>query len=279
VSDSEPQSLIVSEQENSARQLSFFSDEECYELIESATGGHEFTGERLFARHPAKYQLCVRMIAEGLAHRQIARALQISTNTVVAVREREKIPVESLKQGLLTDVRNAAKLCVERVIELAPAMTGRDAAIASGIMIEKMQLLSGEATHITEHKEERIRHADWNQLIDSLPLANAREVLMKCDGNHGEPACADPECWLKGANGFLGESAEQKAGDPSAAGPAQDLGADGSHLDPVSDTLLCKTASSNTLRNEIPPNSPEIAPEREGGRGGSASTAPPGGSD
>jgi regulatory LuxR family protein len=253
VSDSDPQSLILSEQEHPA-QLSFFSEDEAWELIEGPLGGHQFTGERLFARYPQKYQLCVRMIAEGLATRQIARALQISANTVIAVREREKIPVEALKQSLLTDVRNAAKLCVERVIELAPEMTGRDAAIASGIMIEKMQLLSGEATSITEHKEDKIKHAEFNALIDSLPLANAHEVPL---------------------NGFSADSPEQKA--PTEPGPGDQV--EDGVADSISDTLQSKTPSSNALSSSFAPISGGNAAEREGGRGGSASIPPGGGSD
>lgn len=246
------QSLILSEQDHPPAQLSFFSEDEAYELIESATGGHQFTGERLFARYPQKYQLCVRMIAEGLATRQIARALQVSANTVVAVREREKLPVEALKQSLLTDVRNAAKLCVERVIELAPEMTGRDAAIASGIMIEKMQLLSGEATSITEHKEDRIKHAEFNALIDSLPLADAREVPM------GFPA---------------GERSQKGAGQDQVS-----AGQDPRAADQVSDILQSNEPPSNTLSSSFAPNSGEIL-EREGGRGGSASVPPGVGGD
>lgn len=166
-------SLILAEQEKPA-QLSFF-EEEAYEILESANGGHEFTGERLFARDPKRYGLCVRMIAEGLATRQIARALSISVNTVEAVRRREKISVEAEKESILQTVRTVTRLCADRVMELAPTMVARDASIAFGIFAEKMQLLAGEATHIVG-KEEHIRHADFNALIESLPAANAREV-------------------------------------------------------------------------------------------------------
>ena len=69
-------------------------------------------------------------------------------------------------------------------MELAPTMPARDASIAFGIFAEKMQLLAGEATHIVG-KEEHIRHADFNALIESLPAANAREVTEM--GLPGDP--------------------------------------------------------------------------------------------
>lgn len=169
----EPESLILAEQSAPA-QLSFF-EENAYQKLESAANGFEFTGERLFARHPEKYRLAVRMIAGGLGTCQIANALQISHNTVQAIREREGIPIDREKQDILNTARTVARLTAERVRELAPTMTARDASIAFGIFAEKMQLLAGEATSIIG-KEETIKHADFNALIDALPLANAHEV-------------------------------------------------------------------------------------------------------
>jgi hypothetical protein len=260
MSESEPGSLILAEQEKPA-QLSFF-EEDAYELLESANGGYEFTGERLFAREPRKYQLCVKMIAEGLATRQIARALQVSPNTVEAVRKRERIPIEAEKESILQTVRVVTRLCAERVMELAPTMLARDASIAFGIFAEKMQLLSGEATHIVG-KEEQIRHADFNKLIESLPAANAHEVPAM--GFEGDP---------KSQKGPLPSLPDQ---DPPLAGPpSADPQRDSSALAPgdwQSLGLQSKVATRNALRNVSAPDCGEFEAS-EGGRGGSLSGPP-----
>jgi hypothetical protein len=162
------------------------TDERAYEkaLAKIESGPMlEFSGFRLHQRHPRIYAAAVKMIAEGLSTAMIARALGVSQNTVQAVRLRE--PVELEKTRFLDLVRNASRLCVERLCELIPTMSARDASIASGIMLEKSLLLAGEATSITLKKDEQsLAHQDFNAILNSLPQANARVV---CDSpNEGE---------------------------------------------------------------------------------------------
>ena len=123
-----------------------------------ATG--EFTGERLLARKPEVYRAVVRMAAEGQSISATARALSVSRNTVAAVREREGISIEQEKKELLRDVRRAARLSVERAIELVPSInSAKDAAIVAAVMVDKMQLLSGEATSRIERVDAEIGRA------------------------------------------------------------------------------------------------------------------------
>jgi hypothetical protein len=106
------------------------------------------------------------MISESLSTSMIARALAISPSTVQAVRLRENISVEVERSRLLDLVRGASRLCVERLTELIPSMSARDAAISAGILIEKQQLLSGEATFISAAKHEQLSHVDFNTLLE-----------------------------------------------------------------------------------------------------------------
>src|SRR5258708_1346369 len=73
------------------------------------------------------------------------------------------------------------------MLELAPTISARDASIAFGIAAEKMQLLSGEATMIVG-KEDSVKHASFNELIDGLPQANATVVT----GESGTDERIDP---------------------------------------------------------------------------------------
>jgi hypothetical protein len=136
----------------------------------------EYSGYRFYQRDPRKYALACRMISESLSTSMIARALAISPSTVQAVRLRENISVEVERSRLLDLVRGASRLCVERLTELIPSMSARDAAISAGILIEKQQLLSGEATFISSAKHEQLSHVDFNTLLESLPRATARLV-------------------------------------------------------------------------------------------------------
>src|SRR4030095_845815 len=94
---SQPTSLIEADHQAAAAAPFLFSDFEnqAYEALEDH---HEFTGERLHPPRPQVYALVVRIMAEGLSSRSIARACRVSTNTVEAVRRREKIPVEAQKE-------------------------------------------------------------------------------------------------------------------------------------------------------------------------------------
>jgi hypothetical protein len=184
----ETQSHILAAAQQAAAQPLLFeiSEEQAYEYLESATNGHEFTGERLFQQRPAVYRLVVRMIGEGLSTRQICRACAVSHHTVEAVRRREGITVAAEKEELLGIVRSGARLCAERVVELAPEMDARDASVAFGIMSEKLLLLSGEATVIVA-TDDKVRHADFNALVAALPRANAHEVTPQMGFSAQEP--------------------------------------------------------------------------------------------
>ena len=146
----------------------------------------EFSGRRLFERDPRRYAAIVKAIAEGLGTNMIANAFGVSHNTVQAVRLRE--PLELEKTRLLDLVKSTSRLCLERLAELIPTMSPRDAAIASGILIEKSLLLSGEATSITLNKnEESLAHQSFNDLLASLPQADCRVVCDSPGEVEGKP--------------------------------------------------------------------------------------------
>jgi hypothetical protein len=161
-----------------------FSEEEIGAEKLEATG--EFSGERLLARKPETYRAVVRMLAEGLSMSSIARALGVSRNTVAAVREREGFSIEQDKKELLRDFRRAARLSVERAIELVPHIqTAKDAAIVAAVMTDKLQLLSGEATSRVEKVE--VNQDKLAEMLASLPVLEAELVPLT------GPSAAAPE--------------------------------------------------------------------------------------
>lgn len=142
----------------------------------------EFSGELLLARRPEVYRAICRMSAEGLSMSAMARALGVSRNTVAAVQEREGITIEQHKKELLRNVRTAARLSVERVVELVPTINNaKDAAIVAAVMVDKLQLLSGEATSRVERVE--VSQDKFSEMLASLPLLEVE--IVPATGPHG----------------------------------------------------------------------------------------------
>lgn len=175
-----------------AIQPALFPDEQAYEAAERRG---EWTLERLRTRRPEILTLVARMCAEGLSTLSIARACQVSPNTVTAVRRLEQKSIDEHKQELLTMTRSAARLTLERVIECAPTMKPGEASVAFGIVTEKMLLLGGDATTIVGTASEKMKHADFNDLIAGLPEADARVIEI---GSPGET----PEQRVSGSAGM-----------------------------------------------------------------------------
>jgi transposase-like protein len=176
--------------------FSFFSDEE-REATERLTQAGEFTGERLYRDRPGIYSAIVRMSAEGLSISAAARALGVSRNTVVAVREREGISIEQDKRELMKLLGTARRLSVEKVIELIPDLkNAKDAAITAAVMVDKYALLAGEATSRVERVE--VRPDQVQAYLDALPVVDAEfEVISmgiggETDGQKAVPALALP---------------------------------------------------------------------------------------
>ncbi len=200
--------LQESEAALSAAPFLFSEDEIGFEKLE-ATG--EFTGERLLARRPEVYRAVVRMAAEGQSISATARALSVSRNTVAAVREREGISIEQEKKELLRDVRRAARLSVERAIELVPSInSAKDAAIVAAVMVDKMQLLSGEATSRVEKVE--VNQDKLSEMLAALPVLEAEVVdtgLQPSESSQMPPAASAPGLpspLVQGAQNADGES-------------------------------------------------------------------------
>ncbi len=180
-----PSPLQIKQAEAAAAPL-LFSEESIQAQNEVETRG-EFTGERLLQQRPEAYQGIVRMAAEGLSISATARAWGVSRNTVCAVREREGITIEHEKKELLRDLRRAARLSVERAIELVPHIQdAQKAAIVSAVMIDKMQLLSGEATSRIEKIE--VDGDVLTRMMSAAPILEAEvtEITGPLGGESGQ---------------------------------------------------------------------------------------------
>ena len=219
-----------------------------------ATG--EFSGERLLARRPEVYRAICRMSAEGLSMSAMARALGVSRNTVAAVQEREGISIEQHKKELLRNVRTAARLSVERVVELVPTINNaKDAAIVAAVMVDKLQLLSGEATSRVEKVE--VSQDKLSEMLASLPVLEAEVVPV-----------TGPSGSASGQKGLPGVGAGTVSG--CLAAMVSDTESEGcNYADGNQDTTLDATCADEQVDVEA------VAVDQEGGRGSGFLDTPP----
>ena len=117
---------------------------------------------------------------EGLGVRACARIFKMSEHTVLAIEEKYSSEVATIKKDLARDCRTAGRMAVSRMIEEMADMPKTSLPIIAGVMIDKMQVLEGEPSVITERRDaseiSRDR-ASLNSMIEGLPMADEQEVI------------------------------------------------------------------------------------------------------
>lgn len=226
-----------------------------------ATG--EFSGERLLSRRPEVYRAILSMSAEGLSVSAMARAFGVSRNTIAAVQDREGFSIEQHKKELLRNVRTAARLSVERVVELVPGITSaKDAAIVAAVMVDKLQLLSGEATARVERVE--VSQDKLTEMLAGLPELEAELVPVTGSGGSGSE-----------------QKGQAAAGDVASSPGLDPVGSVG-EIDIISTDMasvyLGKASKGATLGGncaEVRVGLEDLDADTEGGRGSEFSSPPP----
>jgi hypothetical protein len=139
------ESLIVKEQAE-LEAAPFLPDLDLPE-IDKAKPKFHCSGERLFRDRPDIYKALVMLLAEpGVSIRTMCRELHVSDHTIRSVAAREQISIATVKKQVLSNITHGLRLASDRVIEMMPTASTRDALIGVGILGEKMQLLGGDVT-------------------------------------------------------------------------------------------------------------------------------------
>jgi hypothetical protein len=145
-------SLITSDDRQLKLPLSALSDQMDDAFFLAEESKREFTGARLFSKHPETYRAVVTLLAEGLGVIRIGKILGVSPNTVLAVREREGANVDIEKKRLSDLSRATASMLVEGIVDMlsdsdrVAKMSLKDRGIVFGILSEKSELLAGNPT-------------------------------------------------------------------------------------------------------------------------------------
>jgi len=187
--DTQLHSLITRDEE----QLKLLQDDAVFASEEHEPRNPTFTAERLFLRNPDKYKLIVGLSGMGIGAIRASKMLNVSVNTVLAVREKEgdKVEIEKKRWGRLT--RAASMLCLDIIIErlsTEPAdETLKDLAITYGILTEKAELLMGGPTARIETREGKaVTHQDVLDYLHDLRSMGLKEEMGEqrapdADGN------------------------------------------------------------------------------------------------
>jgi hypothetical protein len=128
-----------------------------------------YTGEILLRTRPKTYHAIARELAEPNASvNGIARRYRVSNHTVMGIRAREAKTIAERKKTLAAMLASVAELGAARMEETIGKAKLRDAAIGTGIAVDKMCQLTDKAA------------PNMNIAIVSMPTPEERELLNEC---------------------------------------------------------------------------------------------------
>src|SRR5215831_711948 len=104
-----------------------------------------YTGERLLRERPKTYRQVVRLLGEGWSANKICKWCHVTRETVRAVERREAETISQRKKSIIAILGNVAELGASRMEETTGSASLRDAAIGTGIAVDKMLALTGQA--------------------------------------------------------------------------------------------------------------------------------------
>jgi hypothetical protein len=125
----------------------------------------------------------VELLAEpGMSINKITKLCRVSEHTVRAVREREAVSIAERKQRLMSIFGNVAEMAAERMEELAPQATLRDAGMAAGIATDKLLALGSDpfSQANQQHLHVHLGKVDLiGQFNDFLHAVGAKDTATK----------------------------------------------------------------------------------------------------
>jgi hypothetical protein len=153
-----------------------------------------YTGERLLRERPKIYRQVVRLLGEGWSANKICKLCHVTRETVRAVERREAVEISERKKSIIGILGNVAELGASRMEETIGAAGLRDAAIGTGIAVDKMLALTGQLpvgiqianiqmpTPEQDEARRRAHHAldeITRMLHKQEPLSEKEELMLK----------------------------------------------------------------------------------------------------
>jgi hypothetical protein len=133
-----------------------------------------YTGQRLLRTRPKIYRQICRLLSEGVPAIQIQGLCRVTRETVRAVERREATEISEQKKSIVGILSNVAELGASRMEETIGKASLRDAAIGTGIAVDKMLALTGQipsvqiANLIMPSEEERAERRETHARLDAI---------------------------------------------------------------------------------------------------------------
>jgi hypothetical protein len=145
-----------------------------------------YTGERLLRERPKIYRQVVRLLGEGWSSNKICKWCHVTRETVRAVERREAAEISARKKSIIGILSNVAELGASRMEETIGKAGLRDAAIGTGIAVDKMLALTGQTPALqianivmpteAEREERRQVHKKLDAIARRLMVPQARDL-------------------------------------------------------------------------------------------------------
>src|SRR6516162_3150635 len=132
-----------------------------------------YTGERLLRERPKIYHQVVRLLGEGWSANKICKWCHVTRETVRTVERREAVEISERKKSIIGILGNVAELGASRMEETIGKAKLRDAAIGTGIAVDKMLALTGQAPAVAVQvimptPEEDARRKEEHRKLDEI---------------------------------------------------------------------------------------------------------------
>ena len=133
-----------------------------------------YTGELLLRTRPKVYRQIIRLLSEGVSANQICKLCHVTRETVRAVERREAAEISARKKSIIGILSNVAELGASRMEETIGKAGLRDAAIGTGIAVDKMLALTGQtltvqiANIVMPSAEERAKIDASRRALDAI---------------------------------------------------------------------------------------------------------------
>jgi hypothetical protein len=142
-----------------------------------------YTGELLLRTRPKVYRQIVRFLSEGVSANQICKFCHVTRETVRAVERREAVEISARKKSIIGILGNVAELGASRMEETIGKAKLRDAAIGTGIAVDKMLALTGQAPAVAVQvvmptAEENAQRKEEHRKLDEI-AALLRELSKR----------------------------------------------------------------------------------------------------
>lgn len=150
------------------------------ELLERQTSP-KHVAKRIAEHEPAKLAIIIRRLEEGVAIKRVAEDQGVGRNTVYAIIEHYMGGMEKYRQRLSGEFYKTAHMGVVRVQELMDSCDNvTQAAIATGIMVEKAVLLGGQQMEALDAAplDPKVRE-QWNEKWKQLQERRAKGRVVE----------------------------------------------------------------------------------------------------